>query len=76
MNLTKNLQALLTDAEKSGYTVVTEAHNIDIIKKVGRWKKTRGLRVFEGGWAQDLSVELHVAKMIRSYADMRKVLEI
>jgi hypothetical protein len=70
------MTALINDAKKAGYTVTRSGDDIAIIKRVGRWKKPRGIYIYGDGTAFDVSVHLGVAKGIRSYRDMRAVLEI
>ncbi len=74
---TKSRKELLRDASAAGYSIGPH-HGcaIYISKKVGRWKKPRGLVLYDDGTAFVLDVECDAATTIRSYKDMRKALSI
>ena len=73
-----NLEKLVSDAEKAGYTVKRSASSVQIFKvHGGHGKIVRGLEVYEDGTAFDMTVnDLSVARGLRSYKAMRKVLEL
>lgn len=72
--MTANMKALTEDATKAGYTVELDGTDIRIVKRVGRRKKLEGIVISETGTALLIDVRLDVAKGMRSYKDMRRVL--
>jgi hypothetical protein len=68
--------SLITDAKAAGYTVETEGTATLITKRMGRWHTLAGLCIHADGTAFDISVDLTVAKGIRSYKHMRQLLSI
>jgi hypothetical protein len=73
---TKNKLALMDDARKAGYVVSSHSGHVDIVKRDRRGRLISGIVVYENGTAFDATVDLSVARGIRSYAAMRKVLGI
>jgi hypothetical protein len=74
VKITPRRQRLLDDAQKAGYSIEIQAHEIRITKQVRNKKK--GLVIYVDGTAFDITVDIRVAKGIRSYRDMRAVLGI
>ncbi len=82
--MSRNLTNLINDAVRAGYLVETDRHGSVTLKKnirVNQSKKTRvkGLVVGANGWAYSLDVLARspgVAAAVRSYKDMRAILEI
>lgn len=70
--MTINLTNLLNDAIAAGYTIERDGSEFLIVKRTKR--TASGLRLCEDGTAFDLSLRLDVAKGLRSYKSMRKVL--
>jgi hypothetical protein len=69
--MTTNMASLIEDAKRAGYTVADKG-------AAGIWITTRGvgLIIYPDGTAFDASVRLDVAKGIRAYKDMRRILGI
>ena len=74
--MTRNRRNLLTDAEAAGFTVTHESSRTTILRHSKTGRLLRGLVIFDDGTAVDATVRLDVAKGLRSYADMRAVLNI
>ena len=74
--MTRNRRNLLTDAQAAGYTVTHEGERTAILRKSKTGRILAGLIVYADGTAYDATVRLDVAKGLRSYADMRAVLNI
>jgi len=73
--MTPQLQKLVADAKAAGYTVERRNDHLDIVKRhKGHGKVYRGLRIWEDGMGMNIMVRLDVARMMRSYRDMRACL--
>jgi hypothetical protein len=70
--------ALIADAKAAGYDVIADGTTLRIVRMDRRSKgrPLRGIVLYETGTAFDATVDLSVARGMRSYADMRKVLGI
>ncbi len=70
------LQALIEDARKAGYEIKTEPNGTVAIfrKHKGTGTILQGLLIHPNGTAIDSSVRPDIAKGLRSFGDMRKVL--
>ncbi len=69
---TPRKRALLLAALAAGYHVVPSGKSVEITKRTPR--TITGIVLYENGTAFDASVDLSVARGIRSYAEMRKLL--
>ncbi len=65
-------RALLLAAPSAGYHVTLSGSAVEITKRTPR--TVTGIVLYENGTAFDVTVDLSVAKGIRSYAEMRKLL--
>ena len=70
------LEALCHAAQKNGYSIHENNETVEITKTVGRWHKRQGIVIYPDGTAFDVTVDLSAAKGLRSYDDMRSVLEL
>lgn len=72
---TKKKREFLQEARDAGYRIQHEDDGtVRITKDYGPWKKQYGIRIHPDGTAFDITVDLSVAKGLRSYRDMRRVL--
>jgi hypothetical protein len=78
MNLTKQMQQLVLDAQAAGYTVRHGEHNVDIVKlsKHAKPRVIKGLRIWADGNAIDATMDLAAAKAIKTQKEWRKFLGI
>jgi hypothetical protein len=74
--MTQRKQQLIDDAKAAGFTVVTSESGVVRIRKThkGNGRVLRGLDLYPDGTAIDATLDLSVAKGVRSYADMRAIL--
>ena len=79
MKLTKAMQQLVLDAQAAGYTVRND-HDmcVDIVKlsKHAKPRVVRGLRIWADGNAIDATIDLSVAKSIKTQKAWREFLGI
>jgi hypothetical protein len=71
--MTSNMQKLTTDATKAGWTV-RQSGSATTITKPTLGKKLKGIEITETGTAYDITVDLSVARGVRSYKEMRIIL--
>jgi hypothetical protein len=75
--MTTARESLLNDARAAGYTVtIGKDGHTEIAKRVGRWKRLRGLVIYPDGCAVVAEVDLAATACIRDYKTMRVVLGI
>jgi hypothetical protein len=79
MNLTKQMQQLVLDAQAAGYTVRNDHEAcLDIVKLTKHTKPRviKGLRIWADGNAIDATMDLAAAKAIKTQKEWRKFLGI
>jgi hypothetical protein len=76
--MTTNRAKLINDAKAAGYSVemCRDGSTIRIVKKIGRWQKPVGIVLYDDGTAFDVSLDLCVARGLRSFKSMRSILEL
>ncbi len=74
--MTRKQRELCHQARENGYSIVEKNEAIEISKTHGRWRKIAGILIYPDGPAFDLTVDLSVARGMRSYDDMRRVLNL